>query len=379
MQLYLDSYGAFLAVRNGMFAVRTRAGGERTFAVRSVQAVLLTKSTGMSTDAALLAAANDIPVLLIDANTHYPLAQVTSGRPGSIAAIRKNQAVFARSAQGFSWVAEQLAEKIAGQRALLRQLEENPAAPPGFGADIRLTDRVLAALEKEFRKPFTAAGFDPDAAAGQFRGREGTVSRLYFAQLAKLLANSPLPSLSSLSSLGHLSSLGDTEPNDAMTPNDAITPNDAMPPNDAMRFTGRQKRPAYDPFNVLLNYLYGMLYTSVHLSLLKAGLDPYMGVLHADRYGAAPTLVFDAIEPFRPWADEVALGLMLGGRVTPASFEQRDDPTEGLWLSGAGKDVVIESMLAFLESPDTAAGPKIKRRVMMDRRAQALATQLKEL
>jgi hypothetical protein len=82
MQLYLDSYGAFLAARNGMFAVRTKSGGEQAFAVRDVQAILCTKSTALSTDAALLAASNDIPILIIDANTHYPLAQVSSGRPG---------------------------------------------------------------------------------------------------------------------------------------------------------------------------------------------------------------------------------------------------------------------------------------------------------
>lgn len=369
MQLYLDSYGAFLAVRNGMFAVRMRAAGERLFAVRSVTAVLLTRSTGMSTDAALLAAAHDIPVLLIDAYTHYPLAQLTSGRPGSIAAVRKNQAVFARSAEGFGWAAEQLAEKIAGQRALLWRMAEHAAAPTGFAADVRLADRVLSGLEKEFRKPPPAAGFDAGAEAGRFRGREGTASRIYFAQLAKLLAGRWAGAAPGEAAFP--GALTDEMPDTTDNPQSAIR-------NPNSEFQGRQKRPAYDPFNALLNYLYGMLYTSVHLSVLKAGLDPYMGVLHADQYGGTPTLVFDAIEPYRPWADEVALGLALDGRIGPESFEPRTDPTEGLWLSGAGKDAVIESMLAFLETPVAAAGRQVKRRVLMDRAAQALATRLKD-
>lgn len=187
MQLYLDSYGAFLAARNGMFAVRIKSGGEQQFAVRDVQAILLTKSTGLSTDAALLAASNAIPVLIIDANTHYPLAQVSSGRLGSIAAIRKNQALFARAPAGFDWVALQLAEKIGAQRALLTLLAEDAAAPAGFGADVRLADRVLLSLETEFRKPVNVAGFDIETTSGLFRGREGTASRLYFNQLAKVL------------------------------------------------------------------------------------------------------------------------------------------------------------------------------------------------
>lgn len=350
MQLYLDSYGAYLSVRDGLFSVRTRHGGTRAFAARDVQAILLTRATAFSTDAVLLAAANGIPLLIIDANTHFPLAQLSGGQPGSIATIRKNQAFFARSAGGYTWVAGQLAEKIAGQRALLARLSDDPRAPAGFAADVRLADRVLAGLEQEFRKPLPFGPvFDAGDSAGVFRGREGTASRLYFNQLAKLLAGRfPAPPLDTL---------------------------------DAIPFSGRQKRPAYDPFNVLLNYLYGMLYTAVHLALLKAGLDPYLGILHADQYGAAPTLVFDAIEPYRPWADAVALQLALDGRIDPAlAFEQRADPTEGLWLSGAGKDVVIDAMLAFLEAPAPAAGETrlLKRRVQIDRGAQQLATLLRD-
>ena len=244
MQLYLDSFGAFLAVRQGMFAVRTRHAGERTFAVRDVQAILLTRATGMSTDALLLAVEHEVPVLLIDAQTHFPLAQLSSGRPGSTATIRKNQALFARSAEGYAWVGAQLADKIAGQHRLLQRLSEHPAALPEFVADVRLGDRVLSAMEGELRRQVLAPGavWDQDtreATAGRFRGQEGTASRLYFQQLSKFLK--------------------DRWPG---------------PGTGAAAFEGRQKRPAYDPFNALLNYLYGMLYTNVHLALLKAGLDP---------------------------------------------------------------------------------------------------------
>jgi CRISPR-associated protein Cas1 len=227
--------------------------------------------------------------------------QVSSGRPGSIAAIRKNQAVFARAAAGFTWVGEQLAEKISGQRALLAQFAEDPRAPAGFDADVRLADRVLSSLEKEFRKPVAAAGFNPEASAGLFRGREGTASRLYFNQLAKILAGRFGNVINVINVIGVINVINSNDVNDPNDPNDVNDvndsndpndPNDSNDPNDPINFTSRQKRPAYDPFNVLLNYLYGMLYTAVHLSLLKSGLDPYMGILHADRYGATPTLVF---------------------------------------------------------------------------------------
>ena len=340
MQLYLDSFGAYLSVRNGMLAVRTRSGGTRLFALRSVGAVLLTRGTAMSADAALLAAENDIPVLLIDANTHYPLATLSSARAGSIATIRKNQALFARSAAGFAWAAGRIAEKVDRQRALLLQLAENPEVPAGFVAGAADADRMLGELHKVFADWKAPAGADwstttADAVAGRFRGQEGTASRVYFRQLGALL--------------------------------------DAR-----LEFSGRQKRPAYDPFNALLNYLYGMLYTSVHLAMLKCGLDPQLGVLHADQYGGAPTLVFDAIEPYRPWADEVALHLVRSGAIDADAFEP-DDDNRGLWLGRAGKSEAVDAMLGFLQTPALYEGRMVRRSARIDLEAQKLAVFLKDL
>lgn len=336
MQIYLDSFSAYLSVRNGQFRVRLSSGDVHLFAVRQVSAILLTKGTGMSTDAALLAVENNIPVLLIDAQTHYPLAQVSSGRPGNIATVRKNQPAFSRSTQGYGWVADLIAQKIENQRTLLHTLAENPDAPTGFADDLRLTDRVIATLEKSFRQWSAPPVWDSAAqasAAATFRGQEGTVSRVYFQKIALYLG-------------------------------------------EAMEFEGRQKRPAYDPFNAILNYLYGVLYTAVHLALLKNGLDPFLGVLHADQYGGVPTLVFDAIEPYRPWADRVAVQLARSGQINDECFEP-DAEERGLWLSSAGKSTVIDAMLAFLEESAYYGGKQVKRKVQIDLDAQRLAVRVK--
>lgn len=339
MQLYLDSFGAYLFVRNGQFGVRTRTQSERLFALREVRAILLTRGTGCSSDAALLAAAHDIPLLLIDANTHFPLAQLSSGRPGSIAAVRREQATFTRSGAGYQWIAGRIAGKIDRQHRLLRRLAALPDAPPDFAADVELAGRALATLERGFAQWTSPPGIwdqaTTDRTAGQFRGQEGTASRLYFQQWGKYL------------------------------------------PVHGWTFTGRQQRPAYEPFNALLNYLYGMLYTQVHLALLKSGLDPYMGVLHADQWGAQPTLAFDAIEPYRPWADEVALDLVLSSSLTVDSF-QPDPDDRGLWLSAAGKDRVVEAMLAYLQTPAPYDHRRVRRAAQIDLDAQKLAAFLKD-
>ncbi|MDX2133741.1 MAG: CRISPR-associated endonuclease Cas1 [Saprospiraceae bacterium] len=335
MQLYLDSFGAFLAVRNGAFWVRLREAGERAFAVRQVDAILLTRGTAMSADALLLAVEHDVPVLLIDAHTHRPLAQVFAGRPGNIATVRKQQALFAMQAQGMAWVAATVARKIDRQRAHLRALAADPEAPDDWRADTRLIDTGLASLQAGFERWQAPADWTSAAqqqAAQTFRGQEGTASRLYFQHLSRRLSG-------------------------------------------RLAFDGRSKRPAYDPFNALLNYLYGMLYTQTHLALLKSGLDPYLGVLHVDQHGDRPTLVFDFIEPFRPWAETVATALVLEGLVDDTLFEE-NSPEEGFLLSRRGKDVVIGRMLAYLQAPAPYGGRQVKRGVQIDLEAQGMAARM---
>ena len=217
-----------------------------------------------------------------------------------------------------------MVSKIENQRALLRRLAENPNVPPDFPGDIRFADKVMASLQQRLSDSLTSSQ-TITTLAETFRGQEGSASRTYFQQLIKYLAHLPADSLFRLPEA---------------------------------TFEGR-RRPAYDPFNALLNYLYGMLYTNCHLALLKSGLDPYLGILHADRHGDHPTLVFDFIEPYRAWADRVALQLAESGIFDEESFEP-DADERGLWLSRTGKSAVIEAMLAFMETSSEHRGRQIK-------------------
>jgi CRISPR-associated protein Cas1 len=86
------------------------------------------------------------------------------------------------------------------------------------------------------------------------------------------------------------------------------------------RFKGRSRQPAKDEFNATLNYAYGILYSLVEKACVYAGLDPYVGFLHADNYNKK-SLVFDLIEPFRILGDRAVVLLFTGRRVQKNSFE----------------------------------------------------------
>jgi len=79
---------------------------------------------------------------------------------------------------------------------------------------------------------------------------------------------------------------------------------------EAFGFSGRVLRSAKDPVNQCLNYVYGILYGEVWRAVVKAGLDPYFGLMHGSLRDQG-SLVFDLIEEFRaPFADRLVVGML---------------------------------------------------------------------
>jgi CRISPR-associated endonuclease Cas1 len=84
------------------------------------------------------------------------------------------------------------------------------------------------------------------------------------------------------------------------------------------RFNGRRSfinpgspRSATDPAGALLNYAYRLAEIEAGLAARRLGLDPAMGILHADAIGR-PSLACDLMEPIRPVVDLHVLGLLAG-------------------------------------------------------------------
>jgi len=83
-------------------------------------------------------------------------------------------------------------------------------------------------------------------------------------------------------------------------------------------------RKAVDPPNALLNYLFGVLEAEIKLTTLAVGLNPHLGMLHAD-FPFRPSLAADLMEPLRPHVERQVLALLrtrtFGGR---EFFETRE-------------------------------------------------------
>ncbi|MDR2967893.1 MAG: CRISPR-associated endonuclease Cas1 [Methanobacteriaceae archaeon] len=91
--------------------------------------------------------------------------------------------------------------------------------------------------------------------------------------------------------------------------------------NGEFGFVSRSGRYAKDPVNSMLNYGYAILQGEIWRALHLAGLDPYCGFLHSDRYGRT-SLVFDLMEEFRQQiVDKSVLSLLNKNQVKKADFE----------------------------------------------------------
>lgn len=318
MHVVLNSYGTSLFVKDRVFVVQAD-GGRDHLAPDRIKSISISRGTRVSSDAVLLAIEHEIDLLFIDGKGQ-PAGRVWSIRYGSISTIRKNQLEFIFSPRAVDWVRQLLAYKLNSQIGLLLSLD----APDERTQ--RIQQRAINALSDHRQKIIHTEGeVISDIAAG-LRGWEGAAGRRYFEALAEFL-----------------------------------------PP--AYAFRGRSQRPATDPFNALLNYGYGMLYGKVEGALIRAGIDPYVGIFHRDDYNR-PVLVYDVIERYRVWVDYVVVHLCRGEALPPEGFVEKGG---GVWLDGIGKRILIQSVNDYLREVIPLEGLKRSREEHLKQYAHQLA------
>ena len=90
---------------------------------------------------------------------------------------------------------------------------------------------------------------------------------------------------------------------------------------DGWSFEKRTRRPPEDHINALLSLTYSMMKNEVLSALRQYNLDPFLGILHADRHGR-PSLALDLLEEFRPiFCDAFAVRLVNKGILTHEDFQ----------------------------------------------------------
>ncbi len=106
---------------------------------------------------------------------------------------------------------------------------------------------------------------------------------------------------------------------------------------DGWTFEKRTKRPPEDHINSLLSLTYVFMKNEVLSALRQYNLDPFLGVLHADRHGR-PSLALDLQEEFRPiFCDAFVTRLVNRGVVTHDDFTKDNHLTDDMFTTYCSK------------------------------------------
>ncbi len=323
MELVINTFGVSLSRDNEGFVVCGNDGRQRIPA-EGITSIQISRGAQITSDAVMLAVEREIEVLFND-KSGKPIARIWSPKYGSVSTIRKGQLSFTFSSSAVTWIKEVIRQKIENQQALLLMLASIDGKP---STEI---NKAINRLEDYRTKIAAAEGKVVSDIAPTLRGWEGVASKIYF---------------------------------------DAY--NNFIP--EEYKFTKRSQHPATDVANALFNYGYGMLYGKVEGALIKAGIDPYVGVMHRDDYNR-PVLVYDVIELYRVWVDYVVAMLLRQHAITEDHYSTRPDGS--YWLEPLGRRILIQSVNDYLEEVVESEVQPRSRLVQIKLYAQKLAQKFK--
>lgn len=300
MQIFINTYGTYLHVKDDMFEIKVRTDKTQPFKINNIAAhkvtsFIISKGASLTTDAIALALKHNIDIVIVENNGH-PLGRFWHSKLGSTTKIRKRQLETSLNADGLEWVKQWLCTKLQNQSDYLADLRKHR---PNFALTLKKSEERI--LEQRSKIAELKAGAVSEV-ADRIRGLEGTAGRLYFDGLSKCIP-------------------------------------------EEFAFSGRSFRPAENPFNAMLNYAYGILYSRTERALMFAGIDPYVGFLHRDDYNSK-SLVYDFIESYRICAERCVFGLFSKKQVNKSFFS---NITGGISLNAEGKPVLVEHFTRYME------------------------------
>jgi CRISPR-associated protein Cas1 len=285
--LYVTTQGATVGKNGERLSVRRPGGDDARVRLIDVSHVALFGNVQVTAQALRGLAERGLPLL------HFTyggwLTAVTTGPGGRNVLLRLAQHRSATDDDASLALAKAFVSgKIRNQRTLLRR--NHRELPP----------KAL----KELTRLVTAA--HRVGSRGRLLGIEGAAARIYFSLFAGMLRS-----------------------------------------NHGFDFRSRARRPAPDPVNALLSFLYSLLAKDCTAACLAVGLDPYVGFFHQTHYGR-PSLALDLAEEFRPLiADSVVLTLVNNDMLRPSHFVRRGPACS---LSDQGRRIVIEAYEARMQT-----------------------------
>ena len=286
MKLIINEFGSYLSKKDNRFVVKNKEKIEE-YSADQVEQIMITSPSSLSEDVVRLAIENNIDIVF---TSFYgkPFARIYPCTLGGTTLTRREQAIAYFDERGVKIVKELLKSKLKNQLFLIKRLSKTREKI--FSSEILALEKNLSEIEK-------VNGEKIDFVRDKLLGYEGYGASIYFRCLNKV-------------------------------------------------FPIEKREPeGQDVYNMALNYGYGILYSEVERSCILAGLDPYLGFLHTDRYGK-PSMVLDMVEQFRAIIDRSIVNLFVQKRLSEEDIEVIG---EGKLLKKEARTKIIEEIMKSLD------------------------------
>jgi len=272
MELVVRGYGVGLGYSRGAVVIRRRDGEERIPLYQVKRIWVLTSGVTISSKLVRACSRNFIDIVYFDGRGN-PVARVFPPEANGVVAHRRAQYEAYLNGRGFDLARRVVYGKVVNQASALRRLAS--AKRDRYGELASAASKLVELSPRVFNC------YDPQCVIGV----EGTAAQIYWSAISSAYG---LPS---------------------------------------------RDHNAVDPFNLALNYGYGLLKYEVWRQSVIHGLDPYAGYLHVDKSGR-PSLVLDLMEEFRPHVDLMVI-----------KARPREDWVEGGILSREARGKLVELWL----------------------------------
>jgi CRISPR-associated protein Cas1 len=262
-KIILDKFGSYLGREQGCFTVRDRHGKKERFPLveNQIAEIQLRSGNLVSTGALATCAFWKVDCLILTQRGN-PVGILKSLSDDSHVQTRVCQYEALANAKGVRIAKEITLAKIEGQNQLLKKYGLK------WHDSFRYSQAINALGETDLK-----------SIRNTLMSYEGKYSERYFKQILELFGES-------------------------------------------LRPQRRKTFKAYDGLNNILNLAYRVLFWKVHIALIRAKLEPYLGFLHGIQKGE-PSLVCDFQDIYRYLIDDFVIGYC--GTVDSEDFVLKDE------------------------------------------------------
>lgn len=310
----IDSYGTRIGASGERIVLSfPKIKNKKEYPIRRLNKIVVLRPASLTTHAVKLALENDIDIVYLGA-FGKPIGRFFASEPKGLANTRRAQLEISNNKEKSLELAKSFVKgKCANQISYIRYLEYRHKKD--FSTELTQAQTMVDSINA---LPLS------EKSKEQLLGIEGYIADKYFGCLRKLC-----------------------------------------------KFPGRIPQ-GRDKYNSMLNYGYGILYNEIERACLYAGLDPYLGLYHSERYGK-PALVLDLIEEFRvPIVDTAVFPIFIDKTVKKRKLFDKIDKNQ-YQLSAEGKSVVVESVLKNLHATAKYYGKKYSLKQIIEKQIQSLA------